>query len=293
MNRLITILLLASTACADLDPPTLIKRDRVLGAKVTVDGDPERAWPARGEQATVTLVTASPGESPTFSWFLAACPAATSSGMPACAGPIFASVQERGPVPALQLTVPDDMAATSVVVTGAVCASGIVSVDAATATAACDDGSRVDLVSQHIFLTTPEATNHNPNIERAPFTIDGAIWEPATETGCDALPLVEAGSDRKIVGVAFADADLELFSTDSEASREDLQLAAFATAGEVVQHHTYVDPDDGDSVAPVALEWDPPSAEDVPADGLRVKFHFVVRDMRGGVDATTRELCVR
>lgn len=291
MNRLITILLLASTACADLDPPTLIKRDRVLGAKVTVDGDPERAWPARGEQATVTLVTASPGESPTFSWVLAACPAATSSGMPACAGPIFASTQAEGPVPALQLTVPDDMAATAIVVTGAICASGTVSFDAATATAACDDGSRVDRISQHVFLTTPDATNHNPNIERAPFTVDDASWVQAS--GCDALPQVKAGSDRKVIAVAFADSDLELFASESEESREDLQLAAFATAGEVVQHHTYVDPEDGRSVTPVALEWDPPSADDVPADGLRVKFHFVVRDMRGGIDATTRELCVR
>jgi hypothetical protein len=293
MNRLM-ILLLVFTACAELDPPTLIKRDRMLGAKVTVDGDPERAWPARGELATVTWVTASPGETPTFSWIIAACPAATSSGIPACAGPIFANEQAQGPVPTLQLVVPVDMAATAVVVTGAICASGTPSFDPATATAECDDGSRVDIVSQHIFLTTADATNHNPNIARAPFTFDGTSWAHTDQTECgDALPVVKAGSDRKLIGVAFDDSDLELFSTESGPSREDLQLAAFATAGEVLQHHTYVDPDDGHAVSPVALEWDPPSAEDVPAGGLRVKFHFVVRDMRGGIDATTRELCVR
>ncbi len=59
MYRFIAILLLASTACADLDPPTLIKRDRVLGAKVTVDTDPQRAWPARGRACRPTTVRAS------------------------------------------------------------------------------------------------------------------------------------------------------------------------------------------------------------------------------------------
>jgi hypothetical protein len=55
MNKLIPLLLLATTACtSSLDPATLIARDRVLGAKVIVDVDPSRAWPAPGEHATVT-----------------------------------------------------------------------------------------------------------------------------------------------------------------------------------------------------------------------------------------------
>lgn len=294
MTRLTMILLLIFTACADLDPPTLLKRDRVLGAKVTVDSDPDRAWPARGERATVTWVTASPGDAPTFAWILAACPAATSSGLPACAGPIFASSEADGLVPTLVLQIPDDMTAPSVVVTGAICASGHPSIDAASATARCDDGSRVDVVSQHVFLATEDTTNHNPNISRAPFTFEGASWQATEASPCDGeLPIVKAGSDRKLIHVAFEDSDLEAFANDGVPSREDLQLSVYSTGGEVLQQYTFVDPDDGASVSPVAIEWDPPNADDVPGAGLRVKFHFVVRDMRGGIDATMRELCVK
>lgn len=291
MNRLITMLLLSLAACAELDPPTLIKRDRVLAAKVTVDGHPEHAWPARGEQATVTWVTASPGATPTFSWVLAACPAATSNGMPGCSGAVFATASGAGPSPTLSLTIPADMTATAVVVTGAICASGAPIVDAASLTAECDDGSRADVVSQHIFIANADATNRNPIVATAPFTFDGAAWE----TACDGtLPVVKAGSRRRLVGVTFNASDREAFvKGDGAPSREDLQLAAFATAGEIVQQHTYVDADDGRAVSPIALEWDPPEADDVPAGGLRVKFFFVVRDMRGGVDATSRELCVQ
>jgi len=296
MNRMITILLLALTGCADLDPPTLIKRDRILGAKVTVDADPERAWPAPGEQATVTWLTASPGATPTFSWTLAACPAATSSGVPICAGPPFASTQSTGPVPMLQLAIPSDLEAPSIVVMGAICASGAPILDEASSVAECDDGSQADVVSQHVFLATEGATNHNPDLGSAPITLAGMDWEPSTDTGCDgALAVVEAGSERMLVGATFDASDRETFpvTDESRPTREELQLAAFATAGEIIQQHIYVDWDDERTASPIALEWVPPSADEVPAGGLRVKFFFVVRDLRGGVDATSRELCVQ
>lgn len=295
MNRLITILLISLTACAELDPATLIKRDRVLGAKVTVDGDPARAWPAPGEHATVTWVTASPGSSPTFSWVLAACPAATSSGVPACAGPAFASSLSAGPVPTLQLAIPADIGAAAVVVAGAICASGTPVIHEGTSTAECDDGSRADVVSQHIFIATDGAANHNPNLARAPITLAAESWGSNLDAGCDgSLPVVEAGSATTLIGVTFDASDREPFAAEADAvSREELQLSAFATAGDIIQQHAYVDSDDDRAASPVAFEWDPPGAADVPAGGLRVKFYFIVRDMRGGVDATARELCVR
>ncbi len=293
MNKLIPLVLLSVAACADLDPPTLIKRNRVLGAKVTVDGAADRAWPAAGETATVTWLTASPGSTPTFSWLLAACPAATSSGMPACGGAAFATSQATGMVPALQLTVPADIAASAIVVTGAICASGTPVVDVTTATAACDDGSRADLVSQHIFIATAGQTNHNPALAGAPFTIAGNSWDAGAGEPCeDTMPVIRAGSERVLLGVTFQASDREAFAGD-EQSREDLQLSVFATAGEIAQQRTYVEADDAREQTPVAIEWDAPPAEDVPAAGLRVKFAFVVRDMRGGVDGTGREICVR
>lgn len=296
MNRFILILPFALTACADLDPPTLINRDRVLGAKVSVDGDPSRAWPAPGERATVSWLTASPDDPPMFSWLLAACPASTSSGLPACAGPAFASSQATGHVPVLQLEIPAELTASAIVVTGAICATGAPVVDAATLAATCDDGSRADLVSQHVFLTRDQAPNHNPDLGRAPFTLAGATWGAGADAGCDdGLPVVEAGSGRTLLGVTFDATDRETYAVagEPEPAREELMLSAFTTAGELFQQRMYVDPDDDRVASPVAFEWEPPSAEEVPTGGLRVTFHFVVRDLRGGVDAASRALCVR
>ncbi len=296
MNRLLAILLFGLIGCTSLDPATLISRDRVLGAKVTVDVDPQRAWPSPGEHATVTWLTASPGPAPTFSWILAACPAATSSGLPICAGSVFSVSQETGPVPALQLAIPADLAAESVAVLGAICASGTPVIDEQTHTATCDDGSQADAVSQHIFIASDAATNHNPNLADAPFMIAGTTWDADGEPGCgEVSQVIAAGSGKTLVGVTFAGSDRETFAVPGEPtpSREELQLSEFATAGEIKQEHTFVEADDAREVSPVAFEWTPPPASEVPAAGLRVTFNFVVRDRRGGVDATSRELCVR
>ena len=296
MTKLIPILLLAATACtSSLDPATLIARDRVLGAKVTVDVDPSRAWPAPGERATVTWLTASPGVTPDFAWTLAACPAATTTGFPVCAGPIFAASESSGPVPMLALEVPADMDASAVVILGAICASGAPVIDPTTFEASCDDGSLADLVSQHVFLARAGATNHHPDLAGAPFTIAGSTWAPSGESGCDGLPEIGAGSTDVIVGVEMAASARETFSVDGDPMpwREELQLSPFATAGELAQRYAYVEADDDRPVSLVAVEWTAPGADEIPAEGLRVTFDFVIRDMRGGVDAATRALCVR
>ncbi|MBL0217101.1 MAG: hypothetical protein IPQ07_24910 [Myxococcales bacterium] len=301
MTKLVTIILtatlgLATTACTStLDPATLITRDRVLGAKVTVDADVQRAWPARGEDATVTWLTASPGAAPERSWVLAACPAATTVGFPACSGPVFAYSEARGLEPVLKLTVPADLESSSVVVLGAICASGTPVVDEATFAASCDDGSQADQVSQHILIAHDGATNHHPDIVDAPFTLAGDAWDRSDAAGCDGLPEIAAGSKDVLLAMAFDASAREAFTVagDPIPWREELQLSPFATAGELLQQYAYVEADDDRELSPVAVQWTPPSADEVPAEGLRVTFSFVVRDLRGGIDATTRALCVR
>lgn len=296
MTKLITMLLLATTACTSgLDPATLITRDRVLGAKVTVDADPARAWPAAGETATVTWLTASPGAPHDLSWVLAACPAASSTGFPICDGPVFARSDASGPVPLLKLEVPANIGSRTIVVLGAICASGTPVIDEATLSASCDDGSLADEVSQHVFIAHDGATNYHPDIVAAPFTIAGDAWDHTDGTGCDGLPEIAAGSDTLVVGVTFDASARETFAVadDPEPWREELQLSPFATAGELLQRYAYVEADDARESSLVAVEWTPPDANEVPAEGLRVVFSFVVRDLRGGIDATTRALCVR
>jgi len=41
----------------------------------------------------------------------------------------------------------------------------------------------------------------------------------------------------------------------------------------------------------VTVKWAPPAARDVTGGGEVVVFHFVVRDLRGGLDWTSRALC--
>jgi len=286
----LTILGLALTACTTLDPVSLIVRDRVLGAKVTVDTDPQRAWPGPGEHATVTWLTASPGAPPVFSWILAACPAQAGAGIPSCDGPAFAASQASGAVPVLQLAIPDDLASRAVLVLGAICASGTPVIDEMTFVASCDDGSQADLVSQHIFIAHDGETNHRPDLVDAPFTLAGTTWDASDAPGCDGLPEIAAGVERMDLGVAFAPSDRETYAVSGEPApqREELQVSAFVTAGEFAQQYAYVESD-----APVGVQWTAPSASEIPDEGLRVTFSFVVRDLRGGLDATTRELCVR
>ena len=296
MTKLIPILMLAATACTStLDPATLIARDRVLGAKVTVDADPQRAWPAPGEAATVTWIMAAPGAAPEASWILAACPASTSAGFPICDGPVFAHSEASGPVPMLKLAVPADIGSRSVVVLGAICASGTPVIDETTFTTSCDDGSLADQVSQHIFIAHDGATNHHPNLVEAPFTLAGTTWDPSDEPGCGGLPEIAAGTKKLLVGVSFDASSRELFAVPNDPTpwREELQLSPFATAGELVERYAYVEADDTRELSPVAVQWTAPSADEIPAEGLRVTFSFVVRDLRGGLDATTRALCVR
>jgi hypothetical protein len=294
MTKLIPLFLLA--ACTStLDPAMLIARDRVLGARVTVDTDPKRAWPAPGETATITWLTASPAAPPTFTWVLAACPAATTEGFPICDGPMFAQAAASGPVPVLQLAIPADLTATSVVVLGAICASGTPVIDATTFTASCDDGTLADEVSEHVFIARDGATNHQPELAGAPFTVAGAAWDETTASGCDGLPVVGAGTEKVRLGTMFDAASREWFAVPSDPKpwREELQVSPFATAGEIDERYAYVEADDIRDASPVVVQWTAPSAEDVPAGGLRVTFNFVVRDLRGGVDAATRALCVR
>lgn len=295
MTKLISLLVLATTACtSSLDPATLIARDRVLGAKVSVDVDPSRAWPAPGERATVTWLTASPGAAPEFSWTLAACAAATTTGFPICAGPAFAFAAASGPVPTLELAVPSDLDAPAIAVIGAICASGAPLIDPATFEASCDDGSHADLVSQHIFLARDGETNRNPDLADAPFTLAGTTWDPSAGTGCEGLPEIAAGAQDVLVAVELAASARETFSVANDPTpwREELQLSPFATAGELTQRYAYVEADDDRPMSPVAVQWSAPAADEIPAEGLRVTFSFVVRDLRGGVDAATRALCV-
>ena len=74
--------------------------------------------------------------------------------------------------------------------------------------------------------------------------------------------------------------------------REWLQISHFTTAGELDRSITAVEAEDPRESPSVEMKWDAPELAEVPAEGRVVRFTFVVRDMRGGVDWLGRSLCV-
>ncbi len=89
-------------------------------------------------------------------------------------------------------------------------------------------------------------------------------------------------------------ADRESYTPPMETAPalEELQFSFFATAGKFDTSYGVIFADDTRPDADVTVKWAPPKADEVPAGGMTVQFHFVVRDGRGGLDVTHRTMCV-
>src|SRR6185369_9529468 len=93
MLRAGLIAVLAAGVCvvsgcsAPLKRRDALTETRVIGAKVTVEGAPERAWPARGESARVEWLVVGPDPDPAVGWAFAVCVAGSDgTAVPTCDG---------------------------------------------------------------------------------------------------------------------------------------------------------------------------------------------------------------
>ena len=84
--------------------------------------------------------------------------------------------------------------------------------------------------------------------------------------------------------------DRQTYVAGDTTAREELQISQFTTAGELGQSFLVVEASNQDPWNDLESKWDAP--ETMTADG-RVHFTFVARDMRGGVNLTTRTVCLR
>jgi len=297
-------LMLAAGACqSDLDPGWLVYRDRVLGARVETAADPRVASPAPGDAAVVRWVMAAPpGAAQDRSWTFVLCPAAPyAGGIESCGGPAFTSFAGRGPSPAVAFEVPPAEALKTtdhLALIGAVCSGGEPSVDPTSGVVSCG-GGLVHQVALGIGLASDEP-NHNPVLGDDRIAFDGRSWPAPAGDACSegAAPRVAADGAVHTIELTLRGSDRDTYTTATGnppravSVRESLQLSHFATAGELERQYSVVERnDDRDSTA-VSIEWIPPPAEEVPAGGLPVNLTFVVRDLRGGLDAATRTLCV-
>ncbi len=303
---------LALVGCQDeLENANTLVKPRVLGTRASVD-DTGRTNPRPGETVTLDWIVEFPGvrEPSTFVFF--ACePASTAFGVDFCADDDEMIALELGLTPTLdaprfEITIPDDYATNSVLILGAICMGGDIDTEVSTddpGAEVCRDGvGRGQIVTlTHQVVINDRQENIAPTIDE--ILLDGEAWTamPPEDPsgGCDAssgFPTYRVdGEDAVIVLRASEREEFEVITGDPpgpEPRVEDLQTSYLSTAGDLDQTFGFIDDINPES----EVEWTPTESDDedmdVPEAGLIVKFVFVTRDLRGGVDTTTRALCL-
>ena len=301
-GALVAIAWIALVACDPrFDSSSLITRNRVLAARSEVKSDAGLASPLAGETVNVSFLVVDEAQTRPLSWALAACP----QGPPAatdlfCAGPVFSTSTQSSPVdpeeraPGLEFEVPASTA--SVLVLGVICADGTPTVSFDSTLAECE-GRRAQ--ETKITFSIPvannaEETNQNPSLEEAAVFLDGIMLEPTAspaDVPCSELdlprfePQFEDATLRTVSGLENVE---EYRDDDGSLQIEDPFIAHYTTAGKLDREFSVFGADN----MQVDIPWAWPASKDVPAEGLLVRFHFVIRDRREGADWTTRSICV-
>jgi hypothetical protein len=299
---------LAAGCSGDLPVASTLERTRVLGARVEVASDPGRAEVSPGEAASVAWLIEGPRTPGTLDWAFALC---TTAGGACADAPQPVGTGSGAPV-SVPFTTPD--AATLgtkflPLMLGVVCADGTIGFDPATALGTC---AGIDASGTSVTFTVPvvpdgETPNRHPALANDVLEIGGAVWDAASATAvagdaCDAttgLPLVAAtpeGKDavsQEIRIISDGD-DRETYTPEGKmvAQLEDLQISNFTTAGKFEASYAAIFATDTRPDADVIVKWEPPSVTTITGAGQVAVFHFVVRDLRGGLDMITRSLCV-
>jgi hypothetical protein len=133
---------------------------------------------------------------------------------------------------------------------------------------------------------------------------DSVPWDDCADSG---LPVVRLGDEEHIIRVRFDAKDRETYVSEvieddklvRRERREELLVSHALTelGGELERYFSVIGRDVADSRAELELAYTPPGTKGKPAEGLTeagrlVRFYFVLGDERGGVDYTTRELCL-
>lgn len=310
---------------SDVVPGSRLSTTRVLGARVTVDGDAARTWPRPGETALARWIVAGPKARPlAWSFTARACTAAMDDdrcraegdAVPPAAPDPGSGSSDGTTLPLLSVTAPLG-AADRLIIAGVICAGGPVADPAAAewqrcGSAASDGGASVD--ETDVQLTIPvqvgDAGNASPSLGDDAITLGGAAWSSgagdlnlsASGGPCaddSSQPQVARVDDQKhevVVEIDAADRERIAPAAGDHASpvREGAQLSAFATLGSFQTQFRSVLAEDEHPTTPLDFKWTPPSKADAALDteGRLVRFVFVLRDGRGGLDVTTRTLCL-
>jgi hypothetical protein len=299
--------LLGGVACGDpLKAPQLVEEPRVIGARVEVDGAPERATPAPGEGAVVRWLLGFPAAPVAMTPGFVLCPGIPSAaGTPECASTPFAQILGDAPdleEPVVHFQVPPQESLGGVdrlVALALFCDRGSPVFGPSITESGCSDPEAQPLrASLEIGIGGAGADNRNPDLAAADLELDGDPWLEALPddvageacAGDDTRPSVTAGGRSMPIALTTSPDDREALTSDNplDPSREALLLSFLVTDGDLDHPYEVLEADD--STDRVEVGWKPP--KEVPEGGRLIRFYFVARDYRGGEDWTERAVCV-
>ena len=328
---LVSILMVVVACTESFTPASGVENLRVVGAFVELEGEPGRANPDPGDTIVVSNIVIDRGFPPTtepsplspppLQWSLVPCvPERTILAIPICRTVLPCEGCQQAPpedplaLPVVRFTVPskaelEAAEATRVLLQGAICADGApAAIDTIVRFVTgevdelepCEDPQnegRFFSVEIPIELD-PDNPNLNPTI--ADVTLDGRAWPPPFDqgvprdsplTGCAALVddpsgLPRAGDPNSTIRLTATDDSFQEFTVDDTTEVEEMQVSWLADGGGFEFSFSFIT--DPARVAPI--EWAPPSFAN--PSGTLVRFNFVMRDGRGGLDWVDRGLCV-
>ncbi|MEM9194879.1 MAG: hypothetical protein AAGF12_37215 [Myxococcota bacterium] len=292
----------------DFRPGFRVVDTRVLGVRAEVVGDEARSRPRPGETLRFEVFAAGPGGPASVSWAMTACATAgdATGGVGRCAGDVLAldsSVTPSPGPPELTVVVPTGGLAgvREIVLLGVLCGEGEPDLAALADPSALPENLCTNPATPgEPFVATAtidfgDDANRTPRWADQQILLDGSVWPlPGTE-GCTGQPARPRAQGDAIIGfTGFPDEDREFFTVlvddppRPEQDREALQISHFTTAGEMERQFSVIE----DVSLEPNFEWTPPDEATIDPAGTLVRFYFVLRDLRGGVDWAERQLCI-
>ena len=171
---------------------------------------------------------------------------------------------------------------------GAVCVDADLEADLAAMDFSCTGGGDPLLVTYRLPIGTE---NFNPVMADDAILLAGEPWmETPPDAACADLPQARIGDDARNITVSLRGATREMIPM---MGNETMVLSTFTTARELERQFSVLEPEQ-ETTTLLALDWTPEEDTDRPvaAGGTVAHFWFVLRDGRGGIDSTTRALCV-
>jgi len=216
--------------------------------------------------------------------------------------------------PSFEIAIPEEPLDNERLVAGVLCDKGEPFIDTTRSSffgCELEDGGR-EMPAVFFVPLQPEdmAPNHHPSLQNATFRIDDREWpevsvqvlrsylssEDSGRENFDCKRAVDDGvllevddDEEQILSVEFEKESLERFEAGDATESEELKIAHYYTAGELVRDGSIVRRE-WDFLG-FDLEWKPPKK--IPGNGLFTRIFFTVRDGRGGFDSAMRAFCVR